>query len=126
MLQLTSADLIGIHALLITTFGGMPGITEMGFGRLDGATAAPHTSVFGAELFPDVGAKAAALCYAIVHGHPFSDGNKRVALVALDITLSNAGLALTANNDEAYAMIMGLADGSLGRDELIVWVNDHV
>ena len=34
MQYLTPADLLAIHELLLTEFGGMRGITEAGFGRL--------------------------------------------------------------------------------------------
>lgn len=123
--MISAADLILIHELLINEFGGMRGITEAGFGRLEGAAAAPEASAFGAELFPDVRSKAAALCFAIVKAHPFSDGNKRVALVALDVLLAEHGHVLAASNDQAYETIMAVADGRMKRDELIAWVKEH-
>jgi death-on-curing protein len=125
MRYLSSADLIVIHELLISRMGGMAGITEAGFGRLDQAAAAPQLSAFGAALFGDEQSKAAALCHAIVRGHPFSDGNKRVALVALDVFLASNGYELTATNDEAYETMMALAAGEMERDALIAWVKDH-
>lgn len=125
MNYLSPADLIAIHQLLITRFGGMPGITEAGFGRLEAASAAPRASLFGEELYPRTSSKAAALCYAIIRAHPFSDGNKRVALVALDVFLERNGARLTATDDEAYAAIMATARGDLGRDALVVWVERH-
>ena len=88
MNYLAPADLIVIHEMLIAEFGGMRGITEAGFGRLEAAAATPQVSVFGADIYADLPGKAAALCDAIVRAHPFSDGNKRVALVALDLFLS--------------------------------------
>ncbi|HEX5690338.1 MAG TPA: type II toxin-antitoxin system death-on-curing family toxin, partial [Roseiflexaceae bacterium] len=111
-----------IHELLLTEFGGMRGITEAGFGRLEAAVAAPRASMFGEEIYADTLHKAAALCIAISRAHPFSDGNKRVALVALDLFLAENGYTLTANNDEAYEAIMALARGELGHDELAAWV----
>ena len=123
--MLTSPDLLSIQELLLTEFGGMRGVTQAGFGRLEAAAAAPYTSAFGERLFGTPQAQAAALCYAIVKGHPFSDGNKRVALVALDLALNSAGYTLTASNDEAYTLIMGLADGSLNRDALLAWLELH-
>ncbi len=126
MNYLSSADLIAIHELLISRMGGMAGITEAGFGRLDQAAAAPQLSAFGAELFEDEQSKAAALCYAIVRGHPFSDGNKRVALVALDVFLTSNGYELTATNDQAYEIMMALAAGKMKRDALIEWVKQNV
>ena len=125
MRYLTPAELIAIHELLLTEFGGMRGITEVGFGRLEAAAATPRASMFGEDIFAGVAAKAAALCLAIVRGHPFSDGNKRVALVALGAALALNGARLNASNDQAYDTIMGLARGEIGREDLVTWVEQH-
>lgn len=118
-------DLLVLHELLIDQFGGMRGITEAGFGRLESAAAAPLLSAFGEELFPDLPSKAAALCDALVHAHPFSDGNKRVGLAALDLLLTRNGAALGASNDQAYQTIIALAQRQLDRDALTAWVREH-
>jgi len=125
MRYLTPAELIAIHELLLTEFGGMRGITEVGFGRLEAAAATPRASMFGEDIYAGVAAKAAALCLAIVRGHPFSDGNKRVALVALGAALALNGARLNASNDQAYDTIMGLARGEIGREDLVTWVEQH-
>jgi death on curing protein len=125
MHYLSPADLLAIHELLIAEFGGMRGITEAGFGRLEAAAATPQASMFGEDIYPGVTEKAAALCQAIVRAHPFSDGNKRVALVALALFLIQNGYALVATNDQAYVTIMALARGELGREELAEWVHKH-
>ena len=125
MRYLSPADLIAIHEQLLSEFGGMRGITEAGFGRLEAAAATPRASMFGEDIYPGVVENAAALCLAIVRGHPFSDGNKRVALVALGVALARNGARLAATNDEAYTAIMALARGELGREELVAWVEQH-
>lgn len=122
MVYLSPADLIAIHEMLIAQFGGMRGITEAGFGRLEAAAAAPQASAFGQEIYPTLHEKAAALCQAIARAHPFSDGNKRVALVALDVFLARNGGRLVATNDAAYATMMALARGEMGRAALEEWV----
>ena len=126
MEYLGPADLILVHELLLSEFGGMRGITEAGFGRLEAAAATPQASMFGEEIYAGVVGKAAALCQAIVRGHPFSDGNKRVALAALDLFLATNGRALSASNDEAYTAIMALARGELEYAELAAWVEQNV
>jgi death on curing protein len=125
MRYLTPTDLIAIHELLMAEFGGMRGITEAGFGRLEAAVAAPQASMFGEELYVGVVSKAAALCQAIVRAHPFSDGNKRVALVALDLFLEANSSALMATNDQAYATIMALARGEMAHAALAAWVEQY-
>lgn len=125
MRYLTTAELLVIHQALIAAFGGMAGITEAGFARLEAAAATPRQSAFGADLYPALADKAGALAHAIVRGHPFSDGNKRVAVVALDLTISLNGGRLCASNDEVYALAMAAAD-HMGRAELIAWVAAHL
>lgn len=122
MHYLTPEDLILVHELLLAEFGGMRGITEAGFGRLEAAAASPQASAFGEDVFADVPSKGAALCQAIIRSHPFSDGNKRVALAALDLFLSRNGCELTAGNDGAYTAIMALAAGTMASDAWEGWV----
>ena len=125
MRYLSPADLIAIHELLLSEFGGMRGITEAGFGRLEAAAATPRASMFGEAIYVGVAEQAAALCMAIVRAHPFSDGNKRVALVALGAALALNDARLTATNEQAYEAMMALARGEMGHEELAVWVEQH-
>ncbi len=125
MRHLSAVELLIIHQALIEAFGGMGGVTEAGFARLEAAAATPLQSAFGAELYPELADKAGALAHAIVRGHPFTDGNKRVALAALDLLLSLNGASLTASNEEAYALAMAAAD-RMERAELIAWVRAHL
>ena len=122
MRYLSPADLIAIHELLLSDFGGMRGITEAGFGRLEAAAATPRASMFGEEIYAGIAQKSAALCLAIVRAHPFSDGNKRVALVALGTALALNGARLTATNDQAYEAMMSLARGEMRHEQLAAWV----
>lgn len=124
MHYLSTYDLLLIHQALIETFGGMPGVTEAGFARLDAAAATPRQGAFGVDLYPDLAAKAGALAHAIVRGHPFSDGNKRVAVAALDLMLTVNGAELRADNQAIYELAMAAAAG-LRREELIAWVRQH-
>lgn len=124
MHYLTPYDLITIHQALLTEFGGMQGITEAGFGRLEIAAYAPQQSMFGSDLYPDLPSKAAALVAAIIGNHPFSDGNKRVAVAALDLMLTLNGATLTATNDEIYDLALAVAAG-MKREELAAWIVAH-
>jgi death on curing protein len=125
MHYLTPHDLLVIHQALIERFGGLPGISEAGFARLETAAAVPRQSAFGAELYPDLPAKAGALAHALIQNHPFSDGNKRVAVAALDIMTSWNGATLTADNDALYAIAMTAAE-HISRAALIAWVRAHL
>ena len=51
---------------------------------LDSAANRPFQTAFGHEIFADAFSKAAALFHALISDHPFNNGNKRAAVLALD------------------------------------------
>jgi death-on-curing family protein len=70
--------------------------------------------------------KAAALCFGLVCGHAFVDGNKRIGHAAMEMLLLLNGHQLVADVDDQEKIILGLAAGTIHRDELPKWVRDHV
>ena len=122
---LTLADLLAIHELLILRFGGMRGVTEQGFGKLEAALAAPYASMFGEDLYPDLPAKVATLFWGVARSHGFSDGNKRVALVAVLELLERHGLELAVDDETLYAFVISTAD-ALTRDDVGDWFRQRI
>jgi death-on-curing protein len=90
------------------------------------AIAAPRRSAFGAEAFPTLPEKAAALVYALVQNHPFWDGNKRIASEALQLFVSRNGTHLAADRPALKTFTSAIARGSLRDGELVAWVTDHI
>ncbi|MBA3943083.1 MAG: type II toxin-antitoxin system death-on-curing family toxin [Herpetosiphonaceae bacterium] len=119
------AEILVMHELLLETFGGMRGITEQGFGKIEAAIAAPHQSIFGEDLYPDLPAKATALFFGLARAHGFSDGNKRVALVALIDMLSRNGYQLACDDDTLYQGVMNSADSGT-RATAEEWIRSYL
>lgn len=82
-------------------------------GLLESAAARPQTTVFGADAYPDLHSKGAALLISICKNHALVDGNKRLALAATIVMLGINGWELTLTNDEAYDLVIGVASGDL-------------
>ena len=80
-------------------------------GLLHSAAARPRASVMGQDAYPTFADKAAALVHSIANNHPLVDGNKRLALAALVAFAGVNGLRLSCTNDEAYELIMDVAEG---------------
>jgi prophage maintenance system killer protein len=59
--------------------------------------AQPKATFGGSDLYPTLAEKAAALCLALVQGHPFIDGNKRVGHVAMETFLVLNGTEINAS-----------------------------
>ena len=69
--------------------------------------------------------KAAALCYSLCSNHPFVDGNKRVAHAAMEVFLRLNGREIAASIDEQERLMLGIASGSTGREQLVAWLEAH-
>jgi len=102
---LTTEDLVAIA----TRVGrGEPQIRDLGL--LESAAARPGTSVFGADAYPDLATKAAAMLQSIVGNHALVDGNKRLGWLALVLLLALNGVRLDVDDDEAYDLVIGVAE----------------
>ena len=93
------------------TLGGEPVIRDHGL--LESALARPQASAFGADAYPTLEEKAAALLDSLARNHALVDGNKRLALAAAIAFLGLNGRRLTFSNDEAYEFVIAIATGQL-------------
>ena len=73
MRYVTLAEVVELHRRLLQATGGASGIRNLG--ALESAVAQPKATVGGVDLYPTLIEKAAAVCLALVQGHPFVDGN---------------------------------------------------
>lgn len=82
-------------------------------GLLAAAAARPAATILGADAYPDIYRKGAALMHSLAQNHALVDGNKRLCLAGGIVFLGINGLQLTLSNDEAYDLIMEIAGGGL-------------
>jgi death-on-curing protein len=120
---LTANEVLLLHARAIQRTGGSRGIRDVGL--LESALARPRAAFGGADLYPDLWTKAAALAHSLAQNHPFIDGNKRVALAAAGIFLELNGCRLTASNEEAVAFIHSLVTGGMSVEGAAAWLRAH-
>jgi len=113
--------ILAIHAEQIAEHGGAPGIRDMGL--MDSALARPrnHEAYGNADLC----SLAASLGHGLARNHPFTDGNKRTAFVAVELFLEMNGLELAAGDVACVVAMLGLADGRLSEAEFADWLRTH-
>lgn len=117
---LTIEDVLRLHAFAIEDQGGDPSMRDRGL--LESALAMPRQQFGGEFLHTGIPAMAAAYAFHICKNHAFIDGNKRAATAAMIAFLSDNGWSFDAQADVAEPVILALASGSLGKDELTAWV----
>jgi death-on-curing protein len=114
VIYLTLPELLHVAA---RTLG--PDYTVRDYGLLEAALARPQATAFGKDAYPDLDTKAAALLHSIARNHALIDGNKRLALAATIAFYGLNGRRLTLTNDEAYDLVMRVAEGRLDTVESI-------
>jgi death-on-curing protein len=87
-------------------------------GLLDAAVARPQSSAFGSEAYPSIELKAAALLHSLVLNHALVDGNKRLGWLATVVFLDLNDRLVELDDDEAFELVMDIADGKLEVDEI--------
>jgi death on curing protein len=112
---LTVTEVLAMHADLIERYGGAQGVRDQGL--LEAALYRPQTGYY-ADLIEE----AAALWESLSQNHPFIDGNKRTAFVALELFLRLNGCQFAVGDAEAVVMMLAMAAGELPDDEFIAWV----
>nr|WP_197539361.1 type II toxin-antitoxin system death-on-curing family toxin [Sorangium cellulosum] len=118
------AEVFFLHERVLAASGGAAGVRDLR--AVEAAVAQPKATFGGEELYPTVIAKAATLCFSLVQGHPFIDGNKRVGHAAMEVFLMLNGYSLDAHVDDQERIMLSLASGALSRHELLAWLEQHV
>jgi uncharacterized protein (DUF1800 family) len=77
-------------------------------------------------MAPEALTRRADYALAIARNHPFVDGNKRTAFVALETFLLLNGLELNASDAEATVMMLAMAAGTVSDATFIEWVRTSV
>jgi death-on-curing protein len=124
MRYLTLGEVVELHRRLLEATGGAAGIRD--FGALESAVAQPKATFGGSDLYPTLAEKAAALCLALVQGHPFVDGNKRVGHAAMETFLVLNGNEIDAPTNVQEHLILDLAAGRLDHRRLTGWLGQHL
>jgi len=124
MRYLSVAEILDLHRRVIQQSGGAEGLRDRG--GLLSAVAQPKMTFGGDELYASVIDKAAVLAVSLSQNHPFVDGNKRVAHAAMEVFLVLNGQEIEASVDEQERLMMELAAGNLGREDVVEWLSAHV
>jgi death on curing protein len=114
--------LLAVHDEQLAEHGGQTGVRDMAL--FESALArAQQLAAYGE---PTVAALAAAYGYGISRNHPFLDGNKRTAFVAVELFLILNGCRLTVNDVDCVITMLEVASGNMTEPDFAAWVSKHV
>ncbi|NHW46886.1 type II toxin-antitoxin system death-on-curing family toxin [Paenarthrobacter sp. MSM-2-10-13] len=95
-------------------------------GLLASALTRPATTVMGAEAYPDLAIKAAALLESVARFHPLIDGNKRTAWTLMVLLLWINGYKHDFTTEKGFELVVGVAAGAIELRDSSAEISQHL
>ncbi|UTT71283.1 type II toxin-antitoxin system death-on-curing family toxin [Arthrobacter sp. DNA4] len=95
-------------------------------GLLASALARPAATVMGAEAYPELAVKAAALLESVARFHPLIDGNKRTAWTLMVLLLWINGYRHAFTTNEGFDLVVGVAAGTIDLLDSAAQISGHL
>ena len=109
--------------MLIQKAGGSSGV--MNESLMDSAIDNIWQIFDGVELYPTLEEKGARLGFSLIRNHSFSDGNKRIGILAMLTFLSVNGIEISCTDTELVETGVVLASGQMNYEALLAWLREH-
>jgi len=122
--MISESDILLLHEFSILDYGGAKEVRDRSL--LLSAISRPFQTFDGKDLYPDPVAKAAALGESLIINHPFVDGNKRTACLAMLALLKEYGIELTVDGNSLYHFVIGMSKGDKKFDDIVEWLKKHI
>ena len=123
MILLTVDEIISIHEKLVEATGGSNGLRDKGL--LESAVYSAEASFGDVEMYPTVEEKAARLAYSLINNHAFVDGNKRIGVFVMLMTLKLNRIKLAYTQDELSGLGLDTAAGKAEYEDILAWIREH-
>jgi len=110
-----------VHDEQLAEHGGAAGVRDEGL--FESAVMRPQQLAHYGS--PDVADLAAAYGYGLARNHPFIDGNKRTAFVAVELFLVINGWSLLADDAACVLTMLAVASGTMNEEAFAGWIRSH-
>jgi death on curing protein len=121
-LWLSPTLILAIHDEQLAEHGGSMGLRDAGL--LDTVLARPLSRAGYGE--PDIAELAAVHALGIAQTHPFIDGNKRTAFVAVELFFDLNGFDLVAEDADCVLTMLAVAAGQMDEAAFADWLRQHI
>ncbi len=114
--------LLAVHSETLAEHGGASGVRDLGL--YESALAKPQQLAAYGQA--DAASLAAAYGCGLARNHPFVDGNKRTAFVAVLLFLALNGFELNASDADCVLVMLAVAAGDLPESDFADWLRARI
>lgn len=123
MILLTVEEITALHDKLIDRTGGSHGLRDQSL--LESAVYSAMSGFADNEAYPSVEEKAARLMFSLTNNHAFVDGNKRIGVFTMLITLQLNNVKIKYTQAELISLGLSVADGKTDYENILSWIKEH-
>lgn len=123
MILLTIEEVIDLHDKLIERTGGSHGLRDKSL--LESAIYSAMSGFADSEAYPSVEEKAARLMFALTNNHAFIDGNKRIGVFTMLMTLQLNNIKVNYAQSELISLGLSVAAGTTDYNQILDWLIKH-
>ena len=123
MILLTVEEISALHDKLIERTGGSHGLRDQSL--LESAVYSAMSGFGDNEAYPSVEEKAARLMFSLTNNHAFVDGNKRIGVFTMLMTLQLNNVKIKYTQTELISLGLSVADGKTEYTEILDWIMKH-
>ena len=123
MILLTVEEISDLHDKLIERTGGSHGLRDQSL--LESAVYSAMSGFGDNEAYPSVEEKAARLMFSLTNNHAFVDGNKRIGVFTMLMTLQLNNVKIKYTQTELISLGLSVADGKTKYIEILDWIMEH-
>ncbi len=123
MILLTVDEVIALQEKLIAKTGGSHGLRDRGL--LESAQYSAQNSFGEQEQYPTIEEKAARLMYALVGNHAFVDGNKRIGVLVMLLTLRLNHVSFSCTQAQLTELGLAAAAGKADVTDILQFIRTH-
>lgn len=123
MILLTVEEISALHDKLIEKTGGSHGLRDQSL--LESAVYSAMSGFGDNEAYPSVEEKAARLMFSLTNNHAFVDGNKRIGVFTMLMTLQLNNVKIKYTQAELISLGLSVADGKTNYEKILSWIKEH-
>lgn len=114
--------MLAVHDEQLDEHGGLSGVRDMGL--FESAIEPPKN--LAAYESPDAADLAASYGFGLAKNHPFSDGNKRTAYVAMELFLVLNGYQLSSSDADSVLTMLQVTSGDMSEKKFAQWIRNNI
>ena len=123
MILLTVEEIISLHNKIVEMTGGSFGIRDRSL--LESAVYNAVSSYADIEAYPTIEEKSARLMFALTNNHAFVDGNKRIGVMVMLMTLGLNNIELEYSKQDLVDLGLLVAAGEKEYEYILDWIKNH-